>query len=200
MPSNNLTNLTKVLLLDVEIELSDLETYIPIELSDEDFESVSSIIDHSKEVVSTVNKAICFASKSLRMNLAAESGTSEQHQQQFDEVKLHYKPFSFDGNIRNWVQFWDRYNATIYSRPRFNNITKFSFLIECLKGSAFELVRGLAITDANFETAIKKLKEQYNNPECLASSYYEELKETKLFEESSHQRVTFDSIQKILNN
>lgn len=195
-------DMTKLLLLDVEIELTDVEGDIPLELSDSEYELVYSILENSKQVVATVNKAICFASKSNKgvSSSDASSSLTPENAAQYDDVKIHYKPFTFDGNIRNWVEFWDRYNTSIYSRTRFSKVTKFSFLMECLKDKALELVRGLALTEANFETAISKLKERYDNPERLASSYYEELKELDCSEEASCQRGTFDSVQKILNN
>ncbi len=47
------TDLTKSLLLEVEIELSDLDSDIPDDLTDQEYERITSIIDRSKKLVSS---------------------------------------------------------------------------------------------------------------------------------------------------
>jgi len=185
--------LTKKLLLDVELDLSEVEQQETDDLTDEQYSLIAAIMLASKELVDSVNRAISFAGMATKVGETSVEVSAE-------DVKLRYKPFSFDGEIRHWLEFWDRFQVQIHSRTRLSKITKFTFLLECLKGKAAEVIKGLAVTEANYDAAIAKLKERYDNPERLVSSYYDELGEIEFTENASEQRSNYDSIQKILKN
>lgn len=52
-------------------------------------------------------------------------------------------------------------------RSRCHAISKFTFLIHCLKGNAAEVNKGLQIQDLGYDVAIAKLTSQCNDPKKL---------------------------------
>lgn len=194
--------LTKKLLIDVELELSELEAMGLEEVPVADLSFVTDIMTDGKVSVENVNKAISFGTGMSSHSGKQNSDETGEPSFEYEDVKLRFKNFYFDGEIKNWREFWDRLNVQILSRRRLSKITKFSFLIGCLRGKALELVKGLAITEANFDAAIEKLRKRYDNPERLITAYYDELKEIEASDDTSAaaQRGNYDVIQKILKN
>ena len=77
----------------------------------------------------------------------------------------------FWGDALQKTSFWDQYNATIHSSTAISNIEKFNYFKNLLTGSALESIPSLSLTDSNYERAIDLLKERFNNPQILISSY-----------------------------
>ena len=77
----------------------------------------------------------------------------------------------FWGDALQKTSFWDQYNATIHSSTAISNIEKFNYFKNLLTGSALESISSLSLTDSNYEHAIDLLKERFNNPQILISSY-----------------------------
>ncbi len=202
-------DLTRKLLLDVELETSESELASSEtsenQLGDNDYDFISSILSSSKDVVDSVNRAISFASGLASNNAGSANNNSEDISEanncEFDDIKLCCKPFTFDGEIKVWREFWDCFSVQIHSRRLLSKITKFTFLLECLRGKALELVKiSLTVTEANYDAAIKRLKDQYGNPERLVSADYDELQEIVSSDDASSQRANYDVIKKILQN
>ena len=86
---------------------------------------------------------------------------------------------SFDGNAMLWQTFWDHFDSSVNSRDELSVIDKFSYLHGLLKNSAKECIEGLALTTANYEEAIKILKERFGNPQVIISAHMESLVKIK---------------------
>ena len=80
-------------------------------------------------------------------------------------------PKFWGGDALQWKSFWDQYNATIHSSTVISNIEKFNYLKNLLTGYALESIPSLSLTDSNYERAIDLLKDHFNNPQILVSSY-----------------------------
>ena len=188
------SDLTKFLLSEVELDLDELVSANFEEISvDQDYERISSIVTDCKETVKLVNNAINFAS-------GLSSSYRSFDKDQLEDIKVKLKPFFFSGELKEWRSFWDRFNANIHSKKKMEIITKFTFLLECLKGGALEVVKGLEITVKNYEVAILRLRSRYDDPKKLVVSYYEELRQVEHSDASFNQRGNFDTIQKLLKN
>ena len=49
---------------------------------------------------------------------------SLQHQAKFPRLTLK----RFNGNITNWIAFWDSFNSAVHSNPSLSNVDKFTYL------------------------------------------------------------------------
>ena len=80
----------------------------------------------------------------------------------------------FDGNISKWSAFWDTFDSLVHSRTDLADVVKFATLRNYLSGNAFKSVEGLAITNSNYNIAIRSLCHRYNNNEKILSKLLRE--------------------------
>ena len=93
-------------------------------------------------------------------------------EEQINLPKLIITPF--DGNILNWVSFWDQFESSIHLKNNISDIDKFSYLRSFLSPRAEETVSGLTLTAENYAEAVDLLKKRYGNPQILINSYMEQ--------------------------
>lgn len=79
-------------------------------------------------------------------------------------------------------------------------MSKFTYLVSCLKGTAKKTIEGYAVTSENYAEAIKDLKERFGNLAKLVSVYYAEVNDLVPAKEAEGQLGNLDAIKKILKN
>lgn len=68
----------------------------------------------------------------------------------------------FSGDISNWRTFHNLFRVSIHESPKLNPVEKFQYLLTSLGGEALDLVKGLAVTEANYAVAWDLLCKRYN--------------------------------------
>ena len=86
--------------------------------------------------------------------------------------KLELKPI--DGDIINWTQFWNQFNASIHSKNLISKIEKFSYLSSFLNESASTCTSGLTSITENYDEAIKILVERFGNTQIFISAFMQQ--------------------------
>ena len=81
----------------------------------------------------------------------------------------------FDGNPLHWQSFWDQYNSGVHEKEYLNPIDKFNYLKGYLRGIALSTVSGLELTNNNYESAIKLLRDRFGNEQVLINAHMETL-------------------------
>ncbi|XP_076660083.1 uncharacterized protein LOC143363372 [Halictus rubicundus] len=71
---------------------------------------------------------------------------------------------SFDGNIEDWVSYFDTFKSTIDSNENLTPLQKLQYLRSTLHGKALKCISALNTTDANYYDAIELLKKKYDCP------------------------------------
>ena len=100
----------------------------------------------------------------------------EQFHQKKTHVKLPKKPLpTFSGTFIEWTSFWDQYNSMIHTNSDLSTVDKFSYLTSCLQGEAKNLLSGYKIEASQYDSAIKQLKERYDDKEFIIHNHYEAL-------------------------
>lgn len=79
----------------------------------------------------------------------------------------------FGGNPTRWTAFWDSYESAIHGNDELSEVDKFNYLRSLLEGSAFEAVRGLTLSAANYQDAISILKKRFGNRQLIVSKHME---------------------------
>ena len=75
---------------------------------------------------------------------------------------------TFDGNIMNWIAFWERFNALIHSKKQVDDAEKLTYLRQAIKdGPARHVIEGLPQTTKNYVEAIKCLQERCDRPHLI---------------------------------
>ncbi|KAI9557233.1 hypothetical protein GHT06_017056 [Daphnia sinensis] len=80
----------------------------------------------------------------------------------------------FKGDILEWTQFWESFNAAIHSST-LTNVQKFDYLKEYLKGEANLIVNNLELTDANYQVAIDELTRRYGKKQVMIDAHFNKL-------------------------
>ena len=81
----------------------------------------------------------------------------------------------FEGDITQWMPFWDSYDSAIHKNSSLTGIDKFNYLRSLLKGDAREAISGLMLTTANYDEAIAILKKRYGNKQAIVSRHMDAL-------------------------
>ena len=75
---------------------------------------------------------------------------------------------TFDGNIMNWVVFWEQFEAAIHSKHQLSNADKLTYLRHALKeGAARHVIEGLSQAGDNYPEAIDCLRKRYDRPRLI---------------------------------
>ena len=106
---------------------------------------------------------------------------------------------TFDGNIKNWQEFWDAFKSSIDEQTNLSDVSKFSYLKGILRGSALSAITGIPITGDNYPLVVKLLKERFGNKEAIIESLYSKLQNLRRAGSGfSDIRRTCDEIEKCL--
>ena len=88
----------------------------------------------------------------------------------------------FDGDVFNWLPFWDSFSATIDDNTEVPEVMKFAYLKGQLKGEASRAIEGLSLSAANYKVAISLLKERYGKPDMLHAAHSQQIVNLKVVE------------------
>ena len=87
--------------------------------------------------------------------------------------KLHIPKFS--GALCDWTAFWEVFYTSVHNSTALSSVEKFSYLVSLLEGSALQTIKGMPITDANYEAAIVAMQSRYGNKQALVNAHMEKL-------------------------
>ena len=79
----------------------------------------------------------------------------------------------FSSKPTEWQSFLDQFSAAVDNKTNIPDVVKFSYLKGVLTKDVQDSIRGLLITNENYSTALKILRERYANKQVLKSSYME---------------------------
>ncbi len=60
----------------------------------------------------------------------------------------------FRGDITSYRTFWESFESAVHKNVYLSNIDKFNYLLSLLEGNALRAIKGLAVTDGNYQAAI----------------------------------------------
>ncbi|XP_065088585.1 uncharacterized protein LOC135710063 [Ochlerotatus camptorhynchus] len=93
----------------------------------------------------------------------------------------------FSGNFLEWQSFYDLFDSLVHQNPMLKDSQKLYFLKTNLAGEAASLISHLKIEDANYRSALEKLKYRYDKPREIANQHIKRfLAQSTLTSSSSH--------------
>ena len=100
----------------------------------------------------------------------ANASTSSQSKSYSVKLpKINLKPFN--GQPENWLSFYENFECVIANNNDLSGIQKLTYLRSLVEGQASSTIKGLALTNSNFDVAMNLLKERYNNKQLLVSAH-----------------------------
>lgn len=76
----------------------------------------------------------------------------------------------FDGDVKYWPTFRDRFSALLDTRTDLSPIDKMYYLLGCQQGAAADAVRGIPVSADSYELTLKTLSGRFNRPRIVATS------------------------------
>ena len=76
----------------------------------------------------------------------------------------------FNGKSAEWQSSWDQFFAVVDSKTNIPDVANFFYLKGVLSEDVQESIRGLLITNENYNIALKVLRERYKNKQVLVST------------------------------
>ena len=95
------------------------------------------------------------------------------------------------------TSFWGSFKSAVHENETISSINKFNYLNSLLEGPASRAVRGLSLTEANYNYVIEILHEIFGRTQQIISAHMEELLKLPSFstsERSNSLRFVYDKI------
>ena len=84
--------------------------------------------------------------------------------------KIKLKPVElpvFSGNRRDWPPFWESFHALVHQNDDYDNIVKFTYLKQSLKGEAAKHIRGFSGVGTDYQKALDFLNKLYADKRAI---------------------------------
>lgn len=81
----------------------------------------------------------------------------------------------FKGDVTNYQTFWQTFESAVHNNTELTTIDKFNYLFSLLEGQALRSIKGLAITEDNYQAAVDILQERFGKSQQIISAHMDEL-------------------------
>jgi len=163
--------------IQCQIELLDVDNFEENEQAREAFENDYYAV--RSEMQELINQE-----KSHNSSMSNNSlNTSASHPQQARLPPIEIP--KFDSNIQEWNSFFDLYKAMVHNNEHYSLAQKFSYLRLALGGPASDIIKGIPITEVNYEVAMRKLQQRYDNKSLVIQSHIRAILDTPRVEVAS---------------
>eukprot|EP00794_Sanderia_malayensis_P001248 gene1248-biopygen477 len=81
----------------------------------------------------------------------------------------------FEGKIYEWQEFWDGYASAIHENEQLASVDKFKYLKSLLEEPARGVIKGIPITEANYELAVTLLEKRYAKPSIIQREHINQM-------------------------
>ncbi|XP_037823638.1 uncharacterized protein LOC119612006 [Lucilia sericata] len=98
-------------------------------------------------------------SSDMDLSILNTTSSSFSHQSRLPELKLP----NFNGKYSEYSRFISTFNTLVHEEPCIPTIDKFNYLLNCLSGPALSVVEAFQIVEENYQKALDRLKERYDN-------------------------------------
>ena len=191
---------------DIEVEIEEAETVNS---------RITEIIEQCKRVKQASTKPESTAVEALEVTSPAHNShrdhnaddedsiiTDETHVRQVTVVGA-LKPKlpkltlpKFKGEVTQFCSFWDSYKSSIHTNSEISAIDKFSCLRALLEGPLARAIQGLALSAANYETAVEILQTRFGKTQQIISAHMDDLLKLPVCtdEKATHLRVVYDRV------
>lgn len=185
----NEVSLPELTLLHMKLKAA-LEAYEKELLRSGDLHNQEEQQDHFKRQMAAEEMLI-----ELDMIKTLNAKQSESEQRKSTKLpKLHLS--KFEGDVQKWPEFWARFESSIHNQS-IAKADKLSYLFSLIEGRALEALRGIDITNENYDLAVETLKERFGDKDLVIDAHYNALNNLEKAKDSTC-RLTLDTVNKHL--
>ena len=102
-----------------------------------------------------------------------KNASSKQNEENIKLPKLELK--KFNGDPLKWRIFADTFESAIHKNSNISNVEKMNYLVNLLTGTAEETIKGLSLTNNNYEVALQLLRERFDDGQVIISAHMDNL-------------------------
>ncbi|KRY76216.1 hypothetical protein T4B_6818 [Trichinella pseudospiralis] len=70
----------------------------------------------------------------------------------------------FSGDFTEFRVFWDQFDYRVHQRRDLSNVAKMTYIWGCLTGKAADVISSLSSSNADYEVALNRLREEFDRP------------------------------------
>ncbi|KRY26929.1 hypothetical protein T01_2962 [Trichinella spiralis] len=105
----------------------------------------------------------------------------------------------FSGDFTEFRAFWDQFDYRVHQRMDLSNAAKLTYLRGCLTGKAADVISSLSSSNADYEVALNRLREEFDRPAKVIRHQIKKLvqtppKDVGLRSQYDHLRRTIDAL------
>eukprot|EP00794_Sanderia_malayensis_P017865 gene17865-19646_t len=185
----------------LERQSKDIETLDAdiINALEKDGDIEKDILDR-EEFEEEVSETICCIQNILKARTESPHRISWESQSRKEaQVKLpKLNMLTFNGDPTQWISFSESFKSSIDGNQNLAKVEKMKYLQGLLSGPAAETIKGLSLSEENYDEAFELLKRRFGNKQIIISKHIENIKEmpkvTSLFE-LEKLRLLFDKTE-----
>lgn len=147
-----------------------VEQFSELEELENDIEASAVFRDNARKNLIKARKCL---SDLVKEDLPTPSNSNQNNWKGANLPKLQLP--HFNGDILEFQSFWDKFTALIDNRSDLSNVDKFSYLQSVLRGEAKSCLEGLALTDANYDSARDILLRRFGRNEKIIVAHIQKL-------------------------
>ena len=83
-------------------------------------------------------------------------------------------PF-FGGDPKEYRAFWEAFEVAVGNKEKLSKVSKFTYLKKYVVGDAATAIRGLELTEANYDEAVDILRKRFGNKQVIIRKHMEDL-------------------------
>ena len=136
-------------------------------------QAIQTEIVKQNEYEEELEEALRLAEKTLAINNTTNVTSNVVPPIRVNLPKLQLK--KFDGNVLHWYSFWKSYEQAIHNSPSLGKVEKFNYLLTYLEGPAYRAIKGLTISEHNYDAAIKILQDRYGDQQVVINLHMDKL-------------------------
>lgn len=92
----------------------------------------------------------------------------EQQTQALPAIKVR----RFNGDVTQFIAFWEEFAAVVHDRPHLKDIQRFKYLRDHLDGEAARALQGIPPTEDNYPKAVRYLIKRYGDLETIVMGIF----------------------------
>ncbi|KRX64916.1 hypothetical protein T09_7986 [Trichinella sp. T9] len=105
----------------------------------------------------------------------------------------------FSGDFKEFRAFWDQFDYRVHQRKDLSNAAKLTYLRGCLTGKAADVISSLSSSNADYEVALNRLREEFDRSAKVIRHQIKKLvqtppKDVGLRSQYDHLRRTIDAL------
>ncbi|XP_037924408.1 uncharacterized protein LOC119660102 [Hermetia illucens] len=152
---------------------------IKLENAQKEFETIYEYEDKAANILSHLNQRLKRLRKccdNLDTSLSSSLSIERKKEHTFSSAKLPKLSLKvFSGHFHEWLPFRERFRVAVHDRTDLTGADKFNYFSNHLVGKAADTIAGFTPTNANYDSAVSLLLEQYGNVDKLVDHTMQQL-------------------------